>query len=317
MIGIIKIDRNDRDWYAYIFHHIIGIIAIIIALNDYSRDAEFVIKYLTYEISTPLLNISLYYRDKGIKALYYNLGFLITYTLSRIIYGTYLTYEVIFYLDGSPVTILPLGLQMIIYWWYYKILRITYRTLFKSDKHYIDPITFRKDCYKLGSLVVKDGYKPDFMIALWRGGAPVGCYVHELLKYKGINTDHIAIRTSRYSGIDTTHEEILVHNFSYLKDVVKKDAKILVVDDVWDSGLSIDAIFNKFSCEFPDIWETFDIRIATVYYKPTRNKILETPNYYVHESNECLVFPHELEGMSIKDIRSVMGSKISNIVENC
>ena len=59
-------------------------------------------------------------------------------------------------------------------------------------------------------------------------GAPVGCYVHELLKYKGINTDHIAIRTSRYSGIDTTHEEILVHNFSYLKDVVKKDAKILV-----------------------------------------------------------------------------------------
>lgn len=333
VIGLLTLDENDKDWYAYIFHHLIGIISIVIVLDGNQKDREFVIKYLTYEISTPLLNLSLYYRDKGIQALWINLGFLILYTISRIIYGTYLTYEVISYLDGSCLILLPLIMQGIIYWWYYKILRIAYKTIFKSKKEYyeltplilskkpakqyLEPNNFRRDCYKLGSLVINDGFKPDFMVALWRGGAPVGCYVHELLKYKEINTDHIAIRTSRYSGIDKTNEEILVHNFTYLKDVVKQFSKILLVDDVWDSGLSIHAVIYKFKQEFPKIFETLDFRVATVYFKPSRNKILETPHYYVHESDEWLVFPHELEGMTIKEIKYVMGTEIANIIDSC
>ena len=46
------------------------------------------------------------------------------------------------------------------------------------------------------------------MIAIWRGGAPVGVAVQELLAYRGIETDHIAIRTSSYEGIDGRSSEI-------------------------------------------------------------------------------------------------------------
>jgi hypothetical protein len=68
------------------------------------------------------------------------------------------------------------------------------------------------------------------------GGAPIGCYVHELLKYKGmwscgsaiwlnfckgVPTDHIAIRTSRFTGIEESNEEVIVHNLSYLKETAK------------------------------------------------------------------------------------------------
>lgn len=316
MHGILNLDRTSKDFYSYLLHHLVGFISILIAMFGPPKYVEFVIKFLIYEISTPLLNLSLYYKNKGVKALWTNLGFLITYTLARIIYGTYLTCEVLSYLNGSYLSLLPLSLQLVIYWWYYKILRITYRTIFPkgNGKKYIDPLSFRRDCYKLASLVVKDGFKPDFMVALWRGGAPVGCYVHELLKYKSINTDHIAIRTSRYTGIDTVNNNILVHNFTYLKDVIFDGAKVLIVDDVWDSGLSIEAVINKFKQELPG---TFDIRVATVYYKPTRNKLQMGPNYYVSSSNEWLVFPHELEDMTHEEIETVMGSDILQIVKSC
>jgi hypoxanthine phosphoribosyltransferase len=51
-------------------------------------------------------------------------------------------------------------------------------------KCYITPDQLRRDSYALGAQVVRSGFKPQFMVALWRGGAPIGCFVHELLKWK-------------------------------------------------------------------------------------------------------------------------------------
>ena len=36
----------------------------------------------------------------------------------------------------------------------------------------------------------------DFIVGLWRGGSPVGIGVQDCLEYLGVETDHIAIRTS-------------------------------------------------------------------------------------------------------------------------
>jgi hypothetical protein len=40
-----------------------------------------------------------------------------------------------------------------------------------------------------------------------------------------------------------------------------------------------------------------------VYYKPARRKVDITPDYYVHETDKWLVFPHELDGLSEQEIR--------------
>lgn len=186
----------------------------------------------------------------------------------------------------------------------------------EPKKLYIDPIGLRKQSFMLGKKVIEDGFKPDFLVALWRGGAPVGMYTQELLKYKGIKTDHIAIRTSRYTGIDVCEGEVQIHGLEYLIKKVKEGNSILLCDDVWDSGRSIDAFLEKLKRKIP-YFSTLDVRVATLYYKPTRNKSKDKPRYFVEETDEWLVFPHELEGMTIKEIREVMGDEIADIIQSC
>ncbi len=53
-------------------------------------------------------------------------------------------------------------------------------------------------------------------MALWRGGAPIGITVQEVLEYHGINTDHVAIRTSTHTGIDERSDTVRVHAIDYL-----------------------------------------------------------------------------------------------------
>jgi uncharacterized protein len=44
------------------------------------------------------------------------------------------------------------------------------------------------------------------------------------------------------------------------------------------------------------------IRIATVYYKPTRNRSRLEPDFYVQETDRWLVFPHEIQGLTRDEI---------------
>ena len=37
--------------------------------------------------------------------------------------------------------------------------------------------------------------------------------------------------------------------------------------------------------------------------KPANNNTTNKPDYYLHETNQWLVFPHELEGLSIDEIK--------------
>ncbi len=57
------------------------------------------------------------------------------------------------------------------------------------------------DSFRLGLKIMEDGFRPDYIIGIWRGGTPVGIAVQELLNYHGHPSDHIAIRTSSYVGI--------------------------------------------------------------------------------------------------------------------
>jgi len=54
------------------------------------------------------------------------------------------------------------------------------------QKLFVTPEQLRTDSYILASKVVKDNFEPDFMVGIWRGGAPIGICVHEFLKYKNI-----------------------------------------------------------------------------------------------------------------------------------
>ena len=154
----------------------------------------------------------------------------------------------------------------------------------------------------LAEKIFESGFKPDFIVAIWRGGTPVGIVIQELYEYFGISTDHIAIRTSYYSGLNEVRNDVRVHGLEYLIKNINADDSLLIVDDVFDSGNSIKAALEKIR-GYARLNTPKDIRIATPYYKPSKNKTTITPDYFVHETDDWLVFPHELKGLSIDEIR--------------
>ena len=170
------------------------------------------------------------------------------------------------------------------------------------SKLYLDAQTLLDDSFKLAAEVIKSDFQPTFIVALWRGGVPMGVAVQDFLQYFGVNTDHIAIRTSYYSNIDNKAPEVAVYGMNYLIKKCHHKDKLLFVDDVFDTGKTLQAVIQHLRSvarrNTPG-----DIRVAVPYYKPTRNETDIVPDYYLHETEQWLKFPHSLEGLTQDEVR--------------
>ena len=168
-------------------------------------------------------------------------------------------------------------------------------------KTFIQADQLLEDSFKLAWNVYESGFRPNYIVGVWRGGAPIGIAVQEFLEVLGVSSDHIAIRTSHYSGIDKHNSNVKVYGLNYVIRQLESEDSLLIVDDVHDTGLSIQQIVNdlKAACKK----NTPDIKVATPYFKPTRNKTERKPDFYLHETDEWLVFPHELDGLTIDEIK--------------
>lgn len=169
------------------------------------------------------------------------------------------------------------------------------------DKLFISADSLLRDSLTLGRQVVASGFAPTVLVALWRGGAPIGISVQEVLDYHGISTDHIAIRTSSYTAIDQQAPVVRVHAIDYLVSRLTCDDRLLLVDDVFDSGRSIAAVIDTLQQRCKRNYPA-DVRVATAYYKPSRNRTARVPDYYVTATEQWLVFPHELLGLTADEI---------------
>ncbi len=170
-----------------------------------------------------------------------------------------------------------------------------------SEKLYLSAQQLLEDSFRLGANIIKDGFRPTIMIAIWRGGVPMGIAIQELMAWYGIDTDHISIRTSSYTGIDGRSHEIRIHGMNYLvKNCIREDS-LLIVDDVFDTGLTIEAVINHLS-DKARLNTPHDIRVAVPYYKPTRNQTGREPDYFLHQTEQWLKYPHSLEGLSVDEV---------------
>ncbi|QSP93926.1 hypoxanthine phosphoribosyltransferase [Marinobacter salinisoli] len=170
-----------------------------------------------------------------------------------------------------------------------------------SKKQHLTAQGLLEDSYRLAAKIVASGFQPTFMIAVWRGGAPIGTAVQEFLDFHGITTDNIAIRTSSYSGIDEQSREVKVFGLNYLVKNVRHEDRLLIVDDVYDTGRSIEAIIDELRTR-ARLNTPADIRVAVPYYKPSRNQTDRIPDYYIHETEAWLKYPHSLEGLTREEI---------------
>lgn len=169
------------------------------------------------------------------------------------------------------------------------------------DKVYISADELLSASLKLGELIIRDGFRPDFIVGVWRGGTPVGIAVQELMDFCDIKSDHIAIRTASYTGIGKQDKSVRVYGLHYLVDNMNEHNKLLILDDVFDSGRSIKAIIEALNTQMRKNMPA-DVRVGTVYYKPGKNMTDRVPDYFVHKTEDWLIFPHELDGLSDEEI---------------
>lgn len=174
------------------------------------------------------------------------------------------------------------------------------------NKIYIAADDLLLDSFRLATNIYESGFRPDFLVGLWRGGSGVGIAVQEGLDHFGVKTDHIAIRTSyrgqpSYSSMVDKADRIRAHGLRYLHERVCEHHSMLIVDDAYSTGSSVNAVIEqlrkKSRRNLPH-----DIRIATVWYRPTERTI-RPPDYYIHETSDWLVLPYELSGLSLQELR--------------
>jgi uncharacterized protein len=170
-------------------------------------------------------------------------------------------------------------------------------------KVYLTADQLLEDSFRLANLVAESDFRPTHIVGIWRGGAPIGIAVQELLEYRGIDCDHIAIRTSSYTGIDQQEPEVRVYALGYLIDTLNPDDALLVIDDVFDSGRSIRAFLQELKARCRHNMPR-TVKIGTVYFKPARNVTDLSPDFYVHQTDDWLVFPHEINGLTEDEIRT-------------
>ncbi len=181
------------------------------------------------------------------------------------------------------------------------------RTAAAMKQIYVDADDLLLDSFRLARQIHESGFRPNYLIGLWRGGSAVGIAVQEGLEYFGIDTDHIAVRTSyrgpaAYAAMLKSSEAIRVHGLEYLIDNVSNEDSMLIVDDVYSTGSSVRAVIDKLSRKtrrnLPQ-----DIRIATVWFRPSERTV-RTPDFSVRTTQDWLVLPYELSGLSIDELKA-------------
>lgn len=139
-----------------------------------------------------------------------------------------------------------------------------------------------QDCLSIYANMKKDKYVPDVILGLLRGGV-VPSRIFLDLYHTFLDFCYIDVKL--YDGIGTTIGEPKIRSF--VGDI--KDKKILIVDDIWDSGKTMKAVLEHL--------KGYNITTATLYWKsrPDDFSIPQGPDYFskMVKEGEWLVFPWE------------------------
>ena len=147
-----------------------------------------------------------------------------------------------------------------------------------------------KDVYSWEQIVVlireltdqldRDDY--DVVLAITRGGMIPGCLISEWLDLRNVMTAAVMFYTESEQRLDEPRF------LQFPGDPLLVGKRILLVDDVWDSGKTIMAVKRR-------VYEAGgQPTVAVIHYKPTASNFPEEePDFYAKETTAWVVYPWE------------------------
>ncbi len=167
---------------------------------------------------------------------------------------------------------------------------------------YLSPREFLHDSFRLGKAIEESGFRPRHVVSVWRGGTPVGLGVDAYFRTRGLFLDHTTIATESYTGVQQ-QGQVQVKGLEHLVDVVCREDGLLIVDDVLESGNTIQAILRELRrrarANTPE-----DIRVAAIHHKPEKTRLEEhLPVIKLHDvaADVWIAYPHELSDLVRED----------------
>ena len=120
----------------------------------------------------------------------------------------------------------------------------------------------------------------DNILVITRGGMVPACLISERTGIRNILCAAVVF----YEGSEQKYAKPMFVQFP-ARDLVK-DRRVLVIDDVWDTGSTIVAVRDRLR----DLGATAEV--CVLHYKPGRSRFPEDkPDYYAEETDGWIVYP--------------------------
>jgi hypothetical protein len=162
-----------------------------------------------------------------------------------------------------------------------------------SEYEFLTPDRIFELTYELGKRVKESGFKPDCLLGISRGGLCVVRILSDFFDIKDVYT----VRIVYYKDIETRIKKPML-----VQDVngdLLKNKSVLIVDDVSDTGDSLDFTVKLMRQKGIENFKT-----ATLHYKPWSKF---KPDFFMSETEKWIIYPWEIG----ETIRLVMKKNIT------
>ena len=182
-------------------------------------------------------------------------------------------------------------------------------------KEFLEYETVRNNALKLANKIYKDGFIPDVIYCSLRGGAYMANIISEYFKIiakqqKFHPVLYAGVVARSYSDV-AQHTKVFIDGWTYPPENLRPGDKILLVDDIFDSGRTInclvETLMNSRGIPREDIKVVVHDYKYFTYYK---EQLPIQPDYYCRkfeinspdENRWIHYMSHELVGLSKKEL---------------
>ena len=183
-------------------------------------------------------------------------------------------------------------------------------------KEFLEYDTVRNNALKLANKIYKDGFIPDVIYCSLRGGAYMANIISEYFKIIAkVNKFHpvlyAGVVARSYSDV-AQHTKVFIDGWTYPPENLRPGDKILLVDDIFDSGRTINCLVETLMNSRGMPREDIKVVVHDYKYFTYYNEQLPIqPDYYCRkfeinspEENRWIHYmSHELVGLSKKELQ--------------